>query len=124
MSADCPNCGSPRAELAPDFYWSCDTYIETPHKPGASCCKITQLRADRDALLAVLKSLQNWRDPDSVTGSGSYHTGLCCGVEDKGLQSDGYGAMRYGYECALDRVSEEIDGQIKDAIARAEKGGV
>ena len=46
---------------------------------------------------------------DAVLGNGEYDQGLMCGVEDRGLQKDGYGAMRYGYDRALERVNEAID---------------
>src|SRR3990167_6371504 len=57
----------------------------------------------------ALESLKKWRDPESVSGSGDYDKGLMCGIEDRDLQKDGYEAMRYGYDAALDRVAEEID---------------
>ena len=44
-----------------------------------------------------------------VAGSGEYNIGLLCGVEDRNLQNDGYNAMCYGYDRALECVQEFID---------------
>ena len=64
----------------------------------------------------AMEKLQHWQESDAVLGNGEYHQGLLCGVEDRGYQKDGYLAMRYGYDRALERVSEEIDDTIKTAI--------
>jgi len=79
--------------------------------------RLSEVEAGAAAMRRTLESLQNWRDPDSVSGNGDYAFGLNCGVEDKGYQTDGYSAMRYGYDAALDRVSEEIDSQIEEALS-------
>jgi hypothetical protein len=73
-------------------------------------------------LQEALRKLKGWRTP-AVLGEGDYGKGLLCGVEDRDLQRDGYKAMRYRYECALERVAEEIDGTISAALREAGKGG-
>jgi hypothetical protein len=45
-------------------------------------------------------------DDPAIQGTGEYDQGLMCGVEDRGFQRDGYSAMRYGYDRALERVNE------------------
>ncbi len=78
--------------------------------------QIEAMNAQIVALREALEALQNWQT-DAVLGNGEYDQGLMCGVEDRGYQTDGYSAMRYGYDRAIERVSEEIDGQIEAALA-------
>ena len=66
----------------------------------------------------VREALKNWQQEPSVAGAGDYDTGLMCGVEDRGLQKNGYEAMRYGYDRALERVAEHIDPLI-EALLRS-----
>lgn len=67
-------------------------------------------------LMQNIDMLRAWMQEDSVAGNGDYDQGLMCGVEDRGYQKDGYSAMRYGYDRALERVSEYID-PIIDGLA-------
>lgn len=78
------------------------------------------LRARVAELEGALADLQNWQDEDSVTGSGDYDRGLMCGIEDRGIE-DRYEAMRYGYDRALERVSERIDPVIAEALPKNKK---
>ncbi len=83
--------------------------------------------AERDRLkellnkcLEAFKSLDKWQT-DAVLGNGEYDSGLMCGIEDRGYQNNGYDGMRYGYDSAIERVSEEIDGTISSMIKELEK---
>ena len=77
---------------------------------------------ERDELLDVLREILAWRDHDSVVGLGDYNRGLLCGVEDRDLQGDGYGAMRFGYDAAIERVAERIDVErIRAILGRIEQ---
>lgn len=80
--------------------------------------ELDALKAANRDLIAVLQSLAKWQEPESVAGTGDFDNGMMCGLEDRGLQTDGYAAMRHGYDRALERVSEEIDGQIEAALAK------
>ena len=95
--------------------------------PGANItidfekCPVSWWRMDGlqekvNKLTEALKILSKWREPDSVQGLKEYDQGLMCGVEDRGFQTNGYDAMRYGYDAALERVAEEIDGTIEAAL--------
>ncbi len=72
-------------------------------------------RPDVDELV---KALEDLRADPAVLGTGGYDQGLMCGVEDRGLQGNGYEAMRYGYDCALERVFEAL-GPIITALQAA-----
>ena len=88
--------------------------VERDTKPAAA-----ESRAEK--LARALEKLKNWRTP-AVLGEGDYHRGLLCGVEDNDLQHEGYNAMRWGYDRALERVAEEIDETISSALS-ASAGG-
>lgn len=79
--------------------------------------KLAESEAGTARLRAALEDLKDWMSEDSVAGSGDYEQGLMCGIEDRGYQADGYSGMRYGYDRALERVSERIDGVIESALA-------
>lgn len=79
--------------------------------------KLAESEAGAARLRAALEDLKDWMSEDSVAGSGDYDQGLMCGIEDRGYQADGYSGMRYGYDRALERVSERIDGVIESALA-------
>lgn len=64
---------------------------------------VSEARAD-----GLRKALENWRTP-AVLREGDYHKGMLCGVEDRNLQRDGYGAMEYGWDAAIERVAEVLD---------------
>lgn len=46
-----------------------------------------------------------------------HHQGMGCGVEDRCLQKDGYGAAEYGWDSAADRYAEWIIGVAEDALS-------
>jgi len=64
---------------------------------------------------ALCKALESMQDDPAVAGTGEYESGLLCGIEDRGFQKDGYSAMRHGYDRALERCSEYIDGALAEA---------
>lgn len=64
---------------------------------------------------------KDWGEQPSVTGTGDYDHGMMCGVEDRGYQTDGYSAMRYGYDRALERVAEVIEEPLKALLAELER---
>ncbi|HHE5697788.1 TPA: hNH endonuclease [Citrobacter amalonaticus] len=74
----------------------------------ASNARLVQLAAEnarmKDALSAVIDR-SNEPDYQSI--------GMGCGVEDNGLQTDGYNACEYGWREAMDRIYSEV---IPDAI--------
>lgn len=88
------------------------------------CALLLATQAHEKALRMVLEELSHWQEPQSVAGTGDYEQGLLCGLEDVGYQTNGYNAMRYGYEAALGRVSEQIDGTISEALAAPVDGGL
>ena len=78
--------------------------------------KADELARQNARLIEALEVLKDWQRSDAVQGLREYDQGLMCGVEDRGFQNDGYAAMRYGYDAALQRVAEEIDGTIETAL--------
>ena len=64
----------------------------------------------------ALKELQNGTDDPSITLSGDYHTGLMCGVEDGGFQTDGYAAASYGFENGVERTMDWALGIAKTTL--------
>lgn len=76
------------------------------------------LEAELARVRGKLEKIKTWNHDDAVLGNGDYDQGLLCGVEDRGLQTDGYAAMRYGYDRAIARVGERIDGLIEQALAQ------
>lgn len=49
-----------------------------------------------------------------------HYQGMGCGIEDRNLQTDGYGGSEYGWENAASRFTEWIKGVAEAALS--EKG--
>ena len=78
-------------------------------------------------LLAKIEKLEkavqlaiNGMDSDSITLLGEYHTGLYCGLEDRGI-TDRYYACDYGYEKALEKVEEWVIETLREALKGCKK---
>lgn len=71
--------------------------------PASVADKFKAILAENVGLKEVLSYVIN---PDNEP---EYHDmGMGCGVEDRGLQRDGYGACAYGWESAMERVYSEV----------------
>lgn len=71
--------------------------------PASVADKFKALMVENVGLKEVLSYVIN---PDNEP---EYHDmGMGCGVEDRGLQRDGYGACAYGWESAMERVYSEV----------------
>ncbi len=57
-------------------------------------------------------------DEPQIDLTGDYEKGLFCGLEDVGLQGDGYGACRYGFEAGVERALEWAQGLATDALKK------
>ena len=92
-----------------------------------ACAKRTLALLQEDRLLAKIEKLEkavqlaiNGMDSDSITLLGEYHTGLYCGLEDRGI-TDRYYACDYGYEKALEKVEEWVIETLREALKGGEK---
>ena len=75
-----------------------------------------------EALEAIVELLRQGPgdDEDRIHQTGDYQTGLHCGVEDRDMQADAYGAADYGFTEGVDAVLEWVNG-IVPAAAQAAK---
>lgn len=78
---------------------------------AAARAELDELRAE----LAELKGKQSEilagpTDEPQIELAGEWETGLFCGLEDQNLQSDAYGACRYGFEAGVERTLEWAQG--------------
>lgn len=73
------------------------------HVLRVETARSNQLAVENATLKETLESVIN---PDNEP---EYHDqGMGCGVEDRGLQRDGYEACAYGWESAMERVYSEV----------------
>jgi len=90
-----------------------------PGRPNriALATYIRSLEAQNAKMREALEEIAKGTNDESVNCSGDYLKGLMCGVEDDGLQSDGYGGASYGFENGRDRAMEWAQGISKTALS-------
>lgn len=64
---------------------------------------------------AVEQILAGPIDEPQIDLVGEYQTGLFCGLEDRGLNGDPYGACLHGFECGVERALEWAQGIVREA---------
>lgn len=75
---------------------------------------IARQSATIKALTEAMEEIRN------LHGIPEYHGhAMGCGVEDRCLQSDGYGGAEYGWEDAAERFCEWATGMAEHALAQA-----
>ncbi len=79
-----------------------------------------ELRAENKRYREALEDAVNHFESDSVQGSGDYHFGIHCGLEDVNI-TDRYEACDYGHGCAVRRVRDEIIIYLEQALSNLDK---
>ena len=69
-----------------------------------------------DALNALQAIAAGPQDEPQIELTGEYEKGLYCGLEDVGLQGDGYGACEHGFHAGVERALEWAQGIAKGAL--------
>lgn len=79
-----------------------------------------RLKAENKKLKAALQEIKDGPgEEDSIRLTADYETGLFCGLEDRTI-SDRYEACIYGFEKAVERVSEWAQGIAEEALGETE----
>ena len=87
-----------------------------------ACNSHDKLTEENEKLLKACKYVRDGMCKPAVLCDGDWQTGLFCGLEDHSI-TDCYEACMYGYNKALERVTEWATGDyLEEAIALAEKG--
>jgi len=83
--------------------------------------EVCQLKTQRDDLLAACKKIQDGPDHNcaEIHLTDNYQQGLFCGLEDRDIVNR-YDACMYGFEKAVERVTEWAKGMVDEAIAKTE----
>lgn len=89
--------------LATENKW--EAWQEATKQSEAKCAALAAENAGMKGTLSAVIDRSNEPDYQSI--------GMGCGVEDNGLQTDGYNACEYGWREAMDRIYSEV---IPDAI--------
>ena len=107
---------------------------DCPESLGVDPLHIERIAAaleQREELLEARKLLLGGPvDEPQIELRGEWHQGLHCGLEDVGLQGDGYEACDYGFEAGVERALEwaqglfsEIDERRPDCREADQPGG-
>jgi hypothetical protein len=82
-------------------YWDAESAAK---RMDALESELSTLRAERDVLKARIDAKQ---EPFSVDVPEYHKQGMGCGLEDRDI-TDRYDAMEYGWDCALERMFENL----------------
>lgn len=82
------------------------------HVVATKTDRITELEALVRELAGKFESLKDMEHSPQY-----HHQGMGCGVEDRCLQTDGYGAAEYGWNNAVDRYADWVIDVAEDALS-------
>lgn len=89
-------------------------YVSAEDAFAAARAELDELRAElAEAKGEHSEILAGPIDEPQLELAGEWETGLFCGLEDQNLQSDPYGACRYGFEAGVERMLEWAQGIIR-----------
>lgn len=126
MSKHCINCGKPDPGIHTCYDVFANSTGQIRDAAAARLQRIQSQAARIEALEAIVEKLRQGPDENEarIHQTGDYQTGLHCGVEDRCVVFDGYGAADYGFQEGVDAVLEWMNEIVSTrAIAQAAKKG-